>query len=106
MKNSVIAMGKMLFLAILLCFAACKTGKKDAPPPVKINPGFSEYISAYTSGVISANSTIRIRLSGQLEQDIEPGTHVNSELFTFNPKISGKSFWIDNRTLEFRPDKK
>lgn len=106
MKNSVIAMGKMLFLAFLLFFAACKTGKKDAPPPVKINPGFSEYISAYTSGVISANSTIRIRLSGQLEQDIEPGTHVNNELFTFNPKISGKSFWIDNRTLEFRPDKK
>ncbi len=107
MKKSIIQLpGMVLFLAIILTFGACKNNKKDAPPPVKINPGFSEYIAAYTSGVISANSTIRIKLSNKLEQDVESGTYVKSDFFSFSPKIEGKIYWIDSRTLEFRPESK
>ena len=105
MKNSVIALGKVLFVTFLLTFVACKSGKKEAPPPIKINPGFSEYISAYTSGIISSKSSIRIKLSSQLEQDVEPGTYVKTNFFSFSPKIEGKVFWVDNRTLELRPEK-
>jgi len=104
MKYSVIAFGKVLLFAILLAFTACKKGKKDAPPPVKINPGFSEYVSAYTTGIISSKSTIKIKLSNQLEQDVEPGTYVKTDFFSFSPKIEGKVYWLDNRTLELRPD--
>ena len=104
MKNSVITLCKVLFVTFLFMFVACKSGKKEAPPPIKINPGFSEYISAYTSGIISSKSSIRIKLSSQLEQDVEPGTYVKTEFFSFSPKIDGKVFWLDNRTLELRPE--
>jgi hypothetical protein len=106
MKKNAIVLSKVLLLALLFTFGACKNGKKDAPPPVKINPGFSEYISAYSSGVISANSTIRIKLANQLEQEVEPGTFVKGNFFSCSPKIEGKIFWVDNRTLELRPDNK
>ncbi len=106
MKKSVIAISKLVFMVFLLTFAACKFGKKEAPAPVKINPGFSEYISGYTAGIISANSTIRIKLAPQLEQAVEAGTYVKTDFFSFSPKIEGKVFWVDNRTLEFRPDNK
>ena len=41
-----------------------------------------------------------------MEQDIEPGTFVKTDFFSFNPKIGGKVYWVDTRTLEFRPDQK
>ena len=73
--------------------------------PEETNPAFSEYISAYTSGIISTESTIRILLTNEMETPIEIGKPIDKDLFDFSPSISGKAFWLDNRTIEFRPDK-
>ncbi|MDQ3191888.1 MAG: hypothetical protein M3Q58_09865 [Bacteroidota bacterium] len=68
-----------------------------------IDPAFSEYISAFTNGYISRESSIRIILSQDYKDQVESGQPVNVDLFSFSPKISGNAFWIDNRTIEFRP---
>ncbi len=71
-----------------------------------VDPAFSKYIESYTSGIISKEGTIRIRLAGQV-----PTTHVQNDqlpdnVFDFSPSIKGKAYWIDERTIEFRPEKK
>ena len=47
------------FLILILILASCKEKKKEIP---KIDPGFTSYISGFTSGVISANASISVRL--------------------------------------------
>lgn len=71
-----------------------------------VDPAFSKYIESYTSGIISKEGTIRIRLAGQV-----PTTHVQNDklpdnVFDFSPSIKGKAYWIDERTIEFRPEGK
>ena len=68
----------------------------------KINPAFSEYISAFTSGYISKQSTIRIFLASEVE-GVELNKPLENKLFDFSPKIEGTIVWVDNRTVEFRP---
>jgi uncharacterized protein YfaS (alpha-2-macroglobulin family) len=68
------------------------------------NAAFSAYISAYTSGIISNESTIRILLTNEMEAPVEIGKPVDKKLFDFSPSIKGAAVWVDSRTIEFRPD--
>lgn len=72
--------------------------------PEKENPEFSTYISAYTSGIISKESTIRILLTAETEVPVEIGKPVDKKLFSFSPSIKGSAVWLDSRTIEFRPE--
>jgi uncharacterized protein YfaS (alpha-2-macroglobulin family) len=69
------------------------------------DPAFAEYISAYTSGIISSESSIRILLTNEHEGPVEIGKPVSEGLFDFSPSIKGTTVWIDSRTIEFRPEK-
>lgn len=69
------------------------------------DPAFSAYISAYTSGIISTESTIRILLTNEMEAPIEIGKPIDKTLFDFSPSIKGTAVWVDSRTIEFRPEK-
>ena len=68
-----------------------------------VNPAFGAYINAYTSGMISNESTIRILLTNEMETPIEVGKPVDKSLFDFSPSIKGTTVWLDSRTIEFRP---
>lgn len=68
------------------------------------NPAFAGYIEGYTTGVIPRESTIRIRFADQVNTLNQPNQEEHRKLFTLNPSVKGKTFWIDSRTLEFRPD--
>lgn len=68
-----------------------------------VNPAFGEYISTYTAGIVSAKATLRIVLAQSLADSLEIGQEVSAKLFDFSPSIKGQAFWLDNRTIEFRP---
>jgi hypothetical protein len=68
----------------------------------RIDPAFAGYITAFTSGMVSNNTTVKIRLT-EPYADAEPGKQVEKKLFEFAPDIEGTVFWIDTQTLEFRP---
>ncbi len=85
-------------IASIFVFRSCSHRK------VVIDPGFSEYISAFTSGRISVQSTIRIELVKEMES-VSLNSEIDMKLFKFSPSISGQAYWIDNRTIEFRPEK-
>jgi len=71
----------------------------------KIDPAFSQYIDAYTSGTVSKKSYIRIQLASEATTAHTLNEPINKELFSFSPSVAGKAYWIDARTIEFRPDK-
>ena len=68
-----------------------------------INPAFSEYITSYTSGVVSSNSSIRIILASDAVDSSFIGKPSNVKVFSFSPALEGKTVWVDRRTIEFVP---
>jgi uncharacterized protein YfaS (alpha-2-macroglobulin family) len=72
----------------------------------KVNPAYGAYISAYTSGIVSNESHIRIRFASEVAGVSEFDKPLKEDFFDFSPSLSGKAYWIDSRTLEFRPEKR
>jgi uncharacterized protein YfaS (alpha-2-macroglobulin family) len=68
-----------------------------------VNPAFGEYIAAYTAGVVGSGSSIRVMLSQNVVDSLALG-RTSQTLFEFKPALRGSTFWLDQRTVEFRPD--
>ena len=92
----------LILAALLTLFFLqyCQSPQKEITPDV----GFGKYISAYTSGNISVEAPVLIKLANPVEQDVTPGKEIHGNLFSFNPSIKGKAVWIDKSTLEFVPE--
>lgn len=93
-----------LLLAIIIALSACKSKKKTDREALKIDQGFREYVTAFTSGIVSSKDVIRVKLTSQYKQVIEPGTAIDAKVFTFEPGIKGIAVWADAQTIEFRPE--
>lgn len=85
--------------SFVLLLAACKTGSKIAP----VDPVYSKYVESYTSGVVSKTSAIRVRLSAEVSNTIALNEPIKDDLFSFSPSLKGKAYWVDSRTVEFKP---
>ena len=86
----------------LLCLSSCKQNQKKEA--VKIDQGFSNYISGFTSGMLSNQSSIRIRLNAENSEAVKLNEEISLKLFDFKPSIKGKAYWIDKKTIEFKPE--
>lgn len=64
---------------------------------------YVDYLNSYTTGIISCKSEIKVRLAKKVEE-AKPGEKVKSDLFEFDPSISGEAFWEDGYTIVFKPD--
>jgi len=89
----------------LICIAAVVYAIGHKWKANTVDKSFSKYIESYTSGIISKESPIRIKLVGQVQ-----ATHAQNEalpdgIFSFSPSIKGKAYWVDALTIEFKPDK-
>ena len=92
----------LVSLAILIpAMFSCKDKKHVKR---KVDPGFGQYIAAFTSGVVSTESTIQIRLVNDYEKKIETGQELESGVVVVTPKVKGKAYWKDPRTIEFRSE--
>lgn len=69
----------------------------------RIDPGFRAFISAYTAGVVSSESAIRVRLNQDVADSTMIGKAAEGKLFRFEPALEGRAIWTDSRTVEFRP---
>ncbi|KAA2244461.1 hypothetical protein F0L74_00315 [Chitinophaga agrisoli] len=85
-------------LVLLLSLPACKQTKKV------MNPALAQYVEAYTAGVISRQSTIRVQLASNVNVTHTQNEPLENDIFDFSPDIKGKAYWIDATTVEFRPD--
>ncbi len=121
-KTSIIALTSIaLFVLILSSCYHFKTKINE------VNPAFGQYISGYTSGMVSRKTTIRIELArGMSEQSLTasststnadfttalkkinavvqlPDSALLEDVFQFEPAIKGKAIWISDRGIEFIP---
>ncbi|MEO6251827.1 MAG: hypothetical protein ABIO79_00865, partial [Ferruginibacter sp.] len=90
----------LLFLTAACSLFSCS--KKDKW--IDVDPAFSKYIDAYTTGTISKTSTVRIKLAADANTTHAVGEAVKESLFSISPAVKGKAFWLDARTIEFKPD--
>ena len=91
----------LIVLAALITFIVFHHRKK----PV-VDQAFGKYIESYTTGIISRESTIRIRLAGDIQITHAQNEALGDDIFDFSPSIKGKAYWVDARTIEFRPQGK
>ena len=98
-KCSSSATGLFFLLLMIVSFSSCTRTQKDIIPSAEYAP----YVNAYTGGVISQNSTIRIELTHE-----QPMVDLNNELkenpVSFSPSLKGKAYWVSNNTIEFVPE--
>jgi uncharacterized protein YfaS (alpha-2-macroglobulin family) len=91
----------LILIALTIYFARQHHSNKQ-----KIDREFSKYIESFTSGVISKTSPIRIKLAGEVQVSHAVNAEVEGNVFDFSPSIKGKAYWVDDRTIEFRPAEK
>jgi uncharacterized protein YfaS (alpha-2-macroglobulin family) len=100
-RKSIITIGASLALILLVVYIIA-IGRKKSP----VDPAFSKYIESYTTGVISKESPIRIRLASQVQVTHQQNEQLSDDLFDFSPSVKGKAHWVDARTIEFKPANK
>ena len=64
---------------------------------------FIDYVSAYTTGIISRESTIKVRLVQAYQEGLSNEISPELKLLQFDPRIEGETYWLDNQTIEFSP---
>ncbi len=90
----------LLFVAILIC-TSC--GEKKSKQVLTVDSGFTQFVSSYTSGVISCKSPVLIELAQTPGNPGQPGTEAPGEWISLSPKVKGKVQWVDSHTLAFLP---
>jgi alpha-2-macroglobulin len=100
-----------VFLLLLLVSECGKKEKKisiplkrftrqELPAVIPIDKGFSQFITGYTSGMISSNSAIEIRFTPEFAASADKSA---LGLFSFDPNIKGKTEWKNETTLVLTP---
>lgn len=101
MKTKCSSKAATLFFLIMtmVCICSCTSSQKDIIPSTEYAP----YVNAYTGGVISQGSTIRIELT-QDQPMVDMNNALKNNPFSFSPSLKGKAFWVSNNTIEFVPE--
>jgi hypothetical protein len=120
MKHKILYLAALLVVTFTIIFSSCIHFK---PEINAVDPAFGKYISAYTSGMVSRKTAIRIELAqGYFETHpvlkkptlmdsavsiasiILPDSTLLEGVFSFEPEIKGKAIWISDRIIEFIPE--
>lgn len=92
---------RVLLISIsLFLLGNCRNSVKDIP---NVDPEFSEYVSAYTAGLIASDGEIQVVLQNDSYLYPGNGKEVDDNLFDISPNIKGKTYWKDSRTIIFKP---
>src|SRR5690606_35844493 len=94
---------KYLFIYFLFLLVACaKKNGKDFNSDFSL---YKDYITEFTSGIISAKSTIRIVLNFNTKEWM-PNQELESNLVEITPMVEGKVIALSQNTLMFKPSKR
>ena len=82
-------------LALSAAFAAACAPKGAET----LDPAFANYVKAYTGGVVSDGTAIRVELATPVPMDKQ-----TDGLFSFKPALKGSERWLSPTVVEFVPD--
>ncbi|NCD69783.1 alpha-2-macroglobulin family protein [Mucilaginibacter agri] len=100
-RNSLIGAGAAVFILAFSLFVIFRHRHKT-----EVDRAFSKYIQSYTAGVISKESSIRIKLANEVQTIHAQNEPLKDGTFDFSPSVKGKAYWVDAQTVEFRPEQK
>ena len=101
-SKSVFSSFPALITGIFLIFITGNCSNKKNAGPEK--PEYNAAITAFTSGTISSNGTVKVILNKEQEREVSYTEPIGKELFGFSPSVKGEAYWIDKRTIEFKPE--
>jgi alpha-2-macroglobulin len=101
-----LAIGAAIVVVIVTGIFVVNSSKGSKTSDTYVDPAFGQFISSYTAGAISSGSTISIVLAEEAVDSTLVGQETSVTLFDFQPSVSGKTVWVDKRTVEFRPEKR
>ena len=81
-------------IALIAALAACAPKHSES-----LDPSFASYISAYTGGVLSEGTAVRVELASPVPMEKQSG-----DLFLFKPKLAGSERWLSPTVVEFVPE--
>ena len=64
-----------------------------------LDPAFANYVKAYTGGVVSDGTAIRVELATPVPMDKQ-----TDGLFSFKPALKGSERWLSPTVVEFVPE--
>jgi len=99
MCNAYIKACTALFAVFFLIFVSCK--KKNYP--VIPDSEYADYISAYTSGVISSSKPLTIEFVNDMVAENEIGKSLKNDALEFEPNLKFNAIWVNRKTLEIKP---
>lgn len=100
----------MKTMKLVLCFAvitlllhSCsKESGKDLDSDYTL---YREYISSFSSGIISTKADIQVGLSFT-KKEWQVGQELDGDYFSVSPSVEGKVFFLEGDILAFRPTKR
>ncbi|MEM9829724.1 MAG: MG2 domain-containing protein [Bacteroidota bacterium] len=90
--------GIVLLIGLIIFLASDEFLEADSA-----DPAFQAYISSYSSGALSVESPIRVRLTAPAADSAQVGQLIRQRLFRFEPEVKGEAYWADQNTVEFLP---
>ncbi|HLP63460.1 alpha-2-macroglobulin family protein [Flavobacterium sp.] len=91
-----------LFLAIFVLHSCTKKSVADFDSDFSL---YKDYISSFSTGMVSVDSDIRVQLAFN-KSDWEKDEELDDDLFEISPSISGKVVALSNNTIAFIPKDK
>ncbi len=94
-------MKRILKLSVVLCVSfvlfSCGGNRDDG----SVNPSgdFATWVSAYTGGMVSSTSTIRVEFASTPDISVPA-----ADLFSFSPSLKGEARWYGSQAIEFIPE--
>ena len=80
--------------ALFAALVACAPKHSESP-----DDAFASYISAYTGGMLSEGTAVRVELASPVPMDRQ-----SDGLFQFKPKLAGSERWLSPTVVEFVPE--
>ena len=87
---------------VLIVAVSCSKSAKDFNSDFSL---FKAYILNFSSGLVSANSDIRVVLAFD-KKEWTANEELDENLFTISPSVDGKVVALSNNTIAFIPEKK
>ncbi|MES2487061.1 MAG: MG2 domain-containing protein [Bacteroidota bacterium] len=97
MKNLKLAL--CLTVAALMLHSCTKSGKDFD----SVFAQFKEFITSFSSGVVSAKSDIQVGLAISKKEWV-PGQKLDKEYFSISPSVDGKVVFKEGNIIAFQPD--
>ncbi|MEY4926643.1 MAG: hypothetical protein RI894_1079, partial [Bacteroidota bacterium] len=90
--------------SIAFCLLFVWSFQKKQPATFRpVDPAFSAYIYAYSSGELGRRAPIRVRFTESVASKSLIGTDVPADVLDFSPAVVGKAVWEDANTIKFTP---